>query len=143
LLSEAIFAFWLKGTAMAAPATDTRVSLTKGQFLKIFRWQQQLPLQRLATLASLTVDDLSRLESDETAALDDEAQLASLLGCTTDMWAQIGVDPGFPGTEPLTGSATVVQASFAAQINRIAAMPEAFRTRQFHVIQKELGYIDS
>jgi hypothetical protein len=128
---------------MAAPATDTRVSLTKGQFLQIYRWQQQLPLPSLSTMSELRIDDLTKLERDEPTkvAEPDLARLAEILGCTAEIWAQIGIAPGFPGTDAPTGS--VSQVSFAAQINRIAAMPEAFRARQFQVISRELGYIDA
>jgi hypothetical protein len=133
---------------MGAPPTDTRVSLTKGQFLKIFRWQQQLSLKRLAEMTALSVDELVHVEGDDPQVANGRAaeleRLAALMGCPGDMWERVGVEPGFPGTDSVAGTATAsaAQMSFATQINRIAAMPEAFRNRQMQVIQKELGYID-
>jgi hypothetical protein len=127
---------------------DTRVSLTKGQFLKIYRWQQQMPLTRLAALAELSIKELANLESDApltTGRGPDCDRLTTLLGCASDIWERVGVDPGFPGTSAGAESKTAPKGliTLAAHINRIAAMPEGMRQRQMQVIQRELGYIDA
>lgn len=131
---------------MATKQTEARVSLTKGQFLKIFRWQQQLSLQQLAEMTGNSLGDLHNLEQDRLKGKTPNFErLADLMGCGGELWDRIGVDPGFPGTEALeiTKSAARTPNSFATQINRIAAMPENWRHRQMQVIQRELGYLDA
>lgn len=132
---------------MATNQTETRVSLTKGEFVKIYRWQQQISLQRLAEMTGISIVDLHILEEDranggKTPNID---RLADLMGCSGEMWERVGVDPGFPGTEALEASKTAAKTpnSFATQINRIAAMPENWRHRQMRVIQRELVYLDA
>jgi len=119
-----------------------RASLTKGQFLKIFRWQQQLSLKRLSDMTEISIEALARLEGDDAGSRADYERLVSLLGCTSEMWDKVGVEPGFPLTETEGAVPSTTQTAFATQIERIATMPESFRHRQMQVIQKELGYID-
>ncbi|MBC7543694.1 MAG: hypothetical protein H7338_13285 [Candidatus Sericytochromatia bacterium] len=134
---------------MGTELADTRVTLSKGQFLQIFRWHKQLPLKGLATLTGISVGELATLEHDQQAqpagSTANGDRLAELLGCTNGMWERVGIDPGFPGTSGPASpgkAAPKAPSTFAEQINRISAMPESFRARQLQVIQKELGYID-
>jgi len=133
---------------MAISEVDARTSLTKGQFLKIYRWQHQVSLKRLAALTALNPGDLQALESDEPASRGrrpNYERLTALLGCPGEIWDRVGVEPGFPGTgvDAATKTAPKTLITFVSHINRIAAMPDALRHRQMQVIQRELGYIDA
>jgi hypothetical protein len=133
---------------METTHVDDRVSLTKGQFVKIYRWHQQLSLQALAAMTALGVNDLATLENDGQPAAGRRPnfdRLTALLGCGEALWERVGVDPGFPGTEAAHAGKTAAKSliTFATHINRIAAMPDNLRHRQMQVIQRELGYIDA
>lgn len=127
---------------------DDRVSLTKGEFVKIYRWHQQLSLKRLSDMTSLGISDLATLENDGPLPTDRSVnidRLTALLGCGDNLWERVGIDPGFPGTEAAVAGKAAAKSliTFATHVNRIAAMPETLRRRQMQVIQRELGYIDA
>lgn len=132
---------------MTATHQDDRVSMTKGQLVKIYRWQQQLSLKRLSELTAMGVSDLATLENDGAppdGPVPNVERLASLLGCSAELWERVGIDPGFPGTAASGGNvAANALITFATHVNRIAAMAEPLRRRQMQVIQRELGYIDA
>ena len=130
---------------MTAESADARVPLTKAQFLQVFRWQRQVGLTRLAALLGLSATDLAALEAGREAGPGPAHQLAELFGLSDEAWGQVGQVPGYPGTGPLLGKRARESGlnAFADQVNRIAAMPEAFRLRQFDVIHRELAYLDA